>query len=79
MPSPGASSGGGTVFVTVGTTKFDALIRAVDQQVRGPTTRPRGLGLPRLCCTRCFMACKAPAAVHGTQPCLGACLGACMR
>ncbi|KAI7837467.1 hypothetical protein COHA_008725 [Chlorella ohadii] len=32
MPAMDGSSAGGTVFVTVGTTKFDALIRAVDQQ-----------------------------------------------
>lgn len=33
MHANGGSGAGGTVFVTVGTTKFDALIRAVDQQV----------------------------------------------
>lgn len=42
MPAMDGSGAGGTVFVTVGTTKFDALIRAVDQQVRGCRFHWRG-------------------------------------
>ena len=44
--SGGSGGGGGrparTVFVTVGTTKFDALIRAVDQQAVADALVARG-------------------------------------
>lgn len=39
-----SSAGGGTVFVTVGTTKFDALIRACDQQALADALVERGYG-----------------------------------
>ena len=42
MAPPAARAGERTVFVTVGTTKFDALIRAVDSQAFADTLVARG-------------------------------------
>lgn len=76
MPAMDGSSAGGTVFVTVGTTKFDALIRAVDQQVRGCCI-PGGAACATVLQPRCLYPCYAAANASSWRTCNGSYLPVC--